>query len=280
MPEVADAPMFSCNSCGKQFKWKPAIAGKKARCGCGMTLTVPTNDPSIPKAVLAVEADGGVEEVDDLGLPIFGTANAGEDDNYSLAPAPVTSRPKSVLPAPAARSGTTAAALGYSRGKDKRQKELESNLSFWGAPSERKGPIWVLCVSAVIAFGAVFYQQGDPLAITFYSIAIIISVGFMVAGAFLTAMMTGINFGVLGLAIIKLSAVCLVSEAIINAAGVVDNPILYLLSYLVRFVVFYGMMVTYFELTVKEVFVTAFITFLVRFVAGFILVMALVSMRS
>src|SRR5690606_16262231 len=32
---------FECESCGKRYTWKPQLAGKKAKCKCGATLTVP-----------------------------------------------------------------------------------------------------------------------------------------------------------------------------------------------------------------------------------------------
>lgn len=272
MSDVLNAPMFSCNGCGKQFKWKPAIAGKKAKCGCGATLQVPAEDPSQPRPVLGVE--------DESDLPTFGQNQTDYADDYALAPPP---QPRAVMPVAAGvaspvlnRSG--AAPLSYDRGKAKRQREFDSNASFWGAPSERTSPIWVLCIAAVIAFGSVLYRYGSPTVISVYSIAIVISVGFMIGGAFLTAMMTGINFGVLGLAIIRLGAICLVSEAIVGLVAVIGNPILVLLSYVVRLFVFWGMMMSYFELTVKEVFVTVIITFILRFVAGFLIAMMLISL--
>src|SRR5688500_20128061 len=32
---------FNCDHCGKRYAWKPELAGKKAKCACGQTLTVP-----------------------------------------------------------------------------------------------------------------------------------------------------------------------------------------------------------------------------------------------
>jgi hypothetical protein len=37
---------FPCPSCGKQYTWKPALAGKKAKCTCGNVITVPDLSPS------------------------------------------------------------------------------------------------------------------------------------------------------------------------------------------------------------------------------------------
>jgi hypothetical protein len=38
-------PSFSCTICGKTFRWKPEIAGKKGKCSCGAGLTAPANVP-------------------------------------------------------------------------------------------------------------------------------------------------------------------------------------------------------------------------------------------
>lgn len=32
---------FSCNQCGKQYKWKSELAGKRAKCACGAAIVVP-----------------------------------------------------------------------------------------------------------------------------------------------------------------------------------------------------------------------------------------------
>jgi hypothetical protein len=41
---------FSCAACGKQYAWKPQLAGKKAKCACGAAIVVPhaTVAPPIP----------------------------------------------------------------------------------------------------------------------------------------------------------------------------------------------------------------------------------------
>jgi hypothetical protein len=46
----SNSPKFTCASCGKEYRWKPEIAGRKARCKCGQTLTVPTA-PRAPRVV-------------------------------------------------------------------------------------------------------------------------------------------------------------------------------------------------------------------------------------
>ena len=41
----SDNPKFSCAACGREFRWKPELAGKKAKCKCGAVVPVPAQEP-------------------------------------------------------------------------------------------------------------------------------------------------------------------------------------------------------------------------------------------
>src|SRR5688572_5878478 len=43
---AADDPKFTCTACGKEYRWKPELAGRKAKCGCGAALVVPAERPA------------------------------------------------------------------------------------------------------------------------------------------------------------------------------------------------------------------------------------------
>src|SRR5947207_2068509 len=45
---VATGGRFSCETCGNSFAWKPSMAGKKAKCGCGAVILVPPAPTLIP----------------------------------------------------------------------------------------------------------------------------------------------------------------------------------------------------------------------------------------
>lgn len=43
--ESVDQGKFSCGKCGKSYKWKPELAGKKVKCKCGQIMAAPAEEP-------------------------------------------------------------------------------------------------------------------------------------------------------------------------------------------------------------------------------------------
>src|SRR5207253_11461064 len=58
MAETAQAK-FSCPSCGRQFSWKPELAGKSAKCKCGATVKIPAQAPAASASSAAPAAAEG-----------------------------------------------------------------------------------------------------------------------------------------------------------------------------------------------------------------------------
>jgi hypothetical protein len=91
---------FPCSSCGREFTWKPEIAGKRAKCKCGAVLVVPKTRPVIEDEPAPLEDD------DAFGL-------AGEDD-AEVAPPPPPPLPPTVKSGKTAVAGRAGAALAGS----------------------------------------------------------------------------------------------------------------------------------------------------------------------
>jgi hypothetical protein len=93
---------FPCTSCGREFTWKPEIAGKRAKCKCGSVLTVPKTMPQAqPPPEEIAEDDFGIAGMDDE--PIAPPPMA--------APPPIAAPGKLKKPAVAALVGSAAANL-------------------------------------------------------------------------------------------------------------------------------------------------------------------------
>src|SRR5438093_783015 len=59
----------SCDTCGKQYRYKPELAGKKVKCPCGGRVHFPLDESKPPEPVeidleqaARAEADAGVQE--------------------------------------------------------------------------------------------------------------------------------------------------------------------------------------------------------------------------
>ena len=45
---VATSGRFSCETCGATYPWKPALAGKSAKCRCGAVIQIPASPTLMP----------------------------------------------------------------------------------------------------------------------------------------------------------------------------------------------------------------------------------------
>jgi hypothetical protein len=81
MPEGSK---FACPSCGKEFRWKSEIAGKRAKCKCGATVQVPATDPA--KTAAAAPAMAGEHSFDDVYALAAAEAEQAAAENERAAP--------------------------------------------------------------------------------------------------------------------------------------------------------------------------------------------------
>src|SRR5438105_1170669 len=95
------SPKFPCPSCGKQYTWKPALAGKSAKCACGALVAVPA---TAPEAV--------IEDIYDVA--------------FEAAPAVKPSITKTAVAAAPPASAPAVPAAAYIPTRSRRSEEVES----------------------------------------------------------------------------------------------------------------------------------------------------------
>jgi hypothetical protein len=83
----SERPHFSCPQCGSKKVWKPEIAGRTARCGCGNILKIPAEQPGMAAATV-VRPRAAVASDDPFEAAAAEAAVAGEDGQDELVPAP------------------------------------------------------------------------------------------------------------------------------------------------------------------------------------------------
>ncbi len=192
---MPDQPaQFSCNSCGRKFTWKPALAGKKARCKCGVTIEVPASI----------------------------TTPTVQDDLYDFVDAPPSELPRVAVVAPpvAVKSETNAPTLNYLRGpsmKDRIQENRRNN-SMLSRPRDIYAPVAMFVIGFLMILAwAVFSAEAGMIgaviigllmfALTIVKTVVLVAVAFGIAAAF------GVNFGSFWTAILKLAAIVIFTEA-------------------------------------------------------------------
>jgi hypothetical protein len=82
----SECPHFSCPQCGSKKVWKPEIAGRTARCGCGNILKIPAEQPGV--AAAAAKRQVALVSDDPFEAAAAEAAAAGGDGHDELAPAP------------------------------------------------------------------------------------------------------------------------------------------------------------------------------------------------
>ena len=98
-------PKFNCPSCGKEYTWKPQLAGKKGKCKCGSVMLVPAKAP---------EAKVPEPEED-----IFDMADHGSgEEDAPLAPPPYSAGAAAVAAPPPYTPAVASAGAGASAKAD------------------------------------------------------------------------------------------------------------------------------------------------------------------
>jgi hypothetical protein len=113
MAEIT-GPKFSCPSCGKEYKWKPELAGKKGKCKCGGVLSIPARAPAAAKPPPPPPPPPPPEE------DAFGDSYDVADEPVQAAPsytnAPTTAMSAAPTTASAPRGAAASAGAAYEEG--------------------------------------------------------------------------------------------------------------------------------------------------------------------
>jgi hypothetical protein len=198
---MSEGPTFACDSCGKTYAWKEQIAGKKAKCKCGATLTVPTEAPEPP--------DSGLDDL--YALVPDGPVDEGASARIAMpTPAPV---PSSAPRIPGA------AALPYQRGPTAREQEFAKNANFIDQNRDIYVPVALLIIglASYVSHYAIRYQMsGSGIGIVTLGICLMTAfkAALMIGFAMVIAGPLGVSFGGVGTAALKLAAIAVFSDGV------------------------------------------------------------------
>jgi hypothetical protein len=179
---MAGGATFSCNSCGKQYPWKPELAGKKAKCKCGAVLAIPAKPQAArapARAVAAIPAIPAVEPIEEsqayrcpackadlspgsaiciscgynlqTGEYVNTQVDTGEDDAEVAAPKKKKKK-KAAAAAASAATGQPSATGWIGMGKTKKERDAAVAAN----KSSTIKQVTIVLVLAVVVVGAVF----------------------------------------------------------------------------------------------------------------------------
>jgi len=188
---------FPCPACGKQYSWRPQLAGKRAKCTCGSVVQIPKTAPAAAE-----------EFENDRPTDLYDVAEPPPEPIQPLAPA---------VPAMAPPGSKTIAYQSAPTQEDrKRDRFREANIS--DPARDLYVPLALLVIGFFATIGwAVHEINAGFAAIVFASFIATfftaVKTGILLLAAFGFAPQVGISFGRLGPAILKFAAIILFTDA-------------------------------------------------------------------
>lgn len=302
-----DTQKIACAGCGRQYRWKPELAGKKVRCGCGHVVAV----PAAPKP--------NEEPLDDLEAGLYALAEdekrsarsgAIDDTGYRCpscqqpmevgsvvcvscgfnvklgrrgAAAASTGGMPMMAGGAVAAVGTVGGAaspiLGYA-GSGRREQAVQTDdnklLDLWI-------PLGMLAFGIVASFARLMYFTDDPLSFGIASVVVFVRLAIdmvmLAIGCLLAIKLLDVALGSPGLAALKIAAIAIAPGALAEilryymgaGAGAYGA---WVISAIMYFVLFYYL----FDFDFGEVLVLSAIVFLIRTWVGMLIAGVLIAM--
>jgi hypothetical protein len=200
--EQVETDRFSCEACGKTYRWKEELAGRRVKCKCGQVMTAPL-----------------------VGAP--------PDDLYEMAPEPEKPRPlhqpltaaaigESLRASVSAAARTTSPVMAYAGAvrNSAQPDDIENSLG---------GPLWktiyipaaILLIGTVLQIALVTSWRLSYLQFVLPQLGARLGIDLVLSfiGVMLVAKLMGISFGAPGPMTLKLTAIALAVPALSEVIG-------------------------------------------------------------
>jgi hypothetical protein len=235
---VAETGMITCQ-CGRQFRWKQELAGRKARCKCGQVLTVPATPEEAPVDDLYALADedqpaaaaamkpATKPAAASVAAPAASTVGGSGRKSPAKAPVVIAGAGGTGI-APAAVAPTAAASparvLPYGGPLPRRfdKDEFKNQLGGEGW-REMYLPAGLVLLGLGMQVFQNMYDGGSwrsfSAALPFVGVSMMFNLVLSFAGVLIVARLLEVSFGAPGPAVLKLAATCLLPPAIAASVG-------------------------------------------------------------
>jgi hypothetical protein len=180
---------FACPTCGHQFTWTEALAGLQVRCTCGAVFRCPS-EPTQPEG------------------------------DYDLAPQPLATKPpRTVPPTHTPQPPTNRPAIGGSlpRGNIAARPSSVENTDVEKIKS-LYAPLWLLGGGIFVELVAMLLRYGTNLTGGAVAVVIplVVTTALNLAGVSVAAKLRQIDLGSFGSAVLRLAAVCVGTQAVME----------------------------------------------------------------
>ncbi|HEY1684711.1 MAG TPA: hypothetical protein VGG19_08115 [Tepidisphaeraceae bacterium] len=174
------AGIIACPACGRQFKWKPELAGKQAKCACGHLIAIPPTPP--------------------------------QDDLYDLAePEPAQSLPRVPKPLESLNPKPVVNYQAPKKAGDGFSTEKLRNV---------QAPLALIAIGVIVQWVAAWLRSSHTsvalsATLILVSVGMVISTVFMLIAVFIAARIRQIHLGKFWSAVLKLAAISVAPRAIV-----------------------------------------------------------------
>jgi hypothetical protein len=256
---------FNCAACGKKFRWKPEIAGRKAKCTCGNVIDVPATLDAPPP--------------DDL----YDLAPSDEPPKRKSNPTPAQGVSVQSTAAPVATAQPTAM-LGYASNKSK--SRFDENYGSGGVTGnpfrDLYLPIALILVGTLVTVLEMMYFSGRKLGFTFavpyVALYLVINLAILFAACLLAVKIMDMGFGPLGQGILKLSAISIAPAALAAIITYLLHDPFGMVGASISLGLYWGLFYYFFDLDGQEIMILTAIIWLFRTWGSFFIAALLLNM--
>jgi hypothetical protein len=266
---------FHCDACGKGYRWKPELAGKKVKCKCGHVMFCP----------IAESRDEAEDALYDLAPEPAPQSVPSAQPALSVAAVPaMVHSPANVRPAPSATISYQRADVSRDAVDDyfpDRVKDLYAPLILIGVST-------LIEVVAALISGARIGSRSTavsgvasfPMAVMVVGVGMIVSTVIMMIGILIAAKARGISFGPFWTAVLKLAAVAIAPDALVTLLRPVLSliPLLGgLIGWVLGFILYFALLGVFFDLDQSDTWYCVCVIFLVKLVLFFVVLFGVLS---
>jgi hypothetical protein len=226
---------FRCDTCGRRYRWKAALAGRKVKCACGEEMVYPAVPP----------ADG--DELYDVAQP------------QAPEPAPVSAR---------AAKPQAAVALAY---QTPRTAAAAPDAYFPDKTIDFHLPLALIAAGTLIEVVAALIRGGrSPTGFTPHLTALgldlIGGTATMLVGVLIAVRFRGIELGKLPTALMKLAAICIAPGAAVTllSPAFAVIPFGFILALIGQFVLYFALLGTLFKLDESDTWYCVCVIFVIN----------------